>query len=259
MARASAPVSRRTVLTAVAGACLLDGGAWAVAAGRGDGHTGSAATRTAADPRAVSRAVTTGPHLAITFDDGPDPDVTPAILDVLAAYDVRATFFMIGRNVRAHPDLARRVVAAGHAVANHTQDHLWLDGLPAAGIRDQVVLGARSLRDVVGGPGPLFRPPRGWTSPDVAAVTEELQVRSVFWSDCLEAHLSAGYAAAARAVVDGAEPGSIILCHDGGRLDGPNPQRQDRSRTVAALPAMLAGILAKGLTPALLSDLLRTG
>jgi chitooligosaccharide deacetylase len=240
--------------------CLLAGGG-ALAATRlsGDGHTDSPAARSRVDAEAVNRVETETPLMSLTFDDGPDPRYTPIVLDLLRAAGVSATFFLIGRNAVQHPELVARIRAEGHGVANHTQDHLWLDGLPAGAIRLQLLEATRSLSRAGAVTLDLVRPPRGWTSPATATVCREERVRSVFWSDCLEAHLGHGVAEAAGRVAGSAEPGSIILCHDGGRLNGPNPQDVDRSRTVLALPRLLDGILAKGLRPVTVPELLRAG
>jgi chitooligosaccharide deacetylase len=94
----------------------------------------------------------------------------------------------------------------------------------------------------------LFRPPHGWTSGAVAGVMRREGLRSIFWSDCLEHHLSLGPpSTAVAAMAARVRPGSILLCHDGGHLDGPHPQSFDRSTTVAALPHLLEAVLARNL------------
>ncbi|NYG07047.1 chitooligosaccharide deacetylase [Phycicoccus badiiscoriae] len=194
--------------------------------------------------------------VALTFDDGPDPASTPAVLDVLDQFGVVATFFMIGRNVVERPDLAVEVLRRGHQVASHTQDHLWLDEQPAAVVRSQVLAGAASLARVGAPSTRLFRPPHGWTSPTVARVTHAHGLRCIFWSECLEHYLRLGDpSSAAAAVAARTGPGSIILCHDGGHLDGPHPQSLDRAATVAALPHMLDAVLSKDLRFATVSEL----
>lgn len=249
-------VSRRSFLLGGC-VCFLGLGESGDAGGHRDHHTFTPSQRSDCDPRALSSVETDRRVIALTFDDGPDPQFTPAVLDVLAACNVTATFFAVGRNVRAHPGLYRAVVAAGHAIANHTQDHLCLDGHPRGVIDQQITMADASMRAAGHRPGPFFRPPHGWTSPQVAAATRMLGLRSVFWSDCLEAHLKAGIDGAADTVIHHAEPGSIVLCHDGGRLAGPHPQHEDRSRTVAALPRLVDGILDKGLMPVTVADLVR--
>jgi peptidoglycan-N-acetylglucosamine deacetylase len=259
--------SRRLVrreLLVGAGFCLLGLGALVTAeegaaASRGGGPTTTPSARRAADRRAVSRVVTVEPVLALTFDDGPDPEYTPAVLDVLARFGVRATFFVVGRNALAHPELVTRAVREGHVVANHTRDHLWLDRLAREEVGSQIRQGRSDLARLGVYPNGLFRPPRGWTSPTVAEVTHRMGLRSVFWNDCLEAHHSVRIDDASAAVIGRAHPGSIILAHDGGRIAGPNPERIDRSRTVEMLPRVLAGIERRGLRAVTLHRLLSSG
>ena len=253
---------RRDVLSA--GALCLIGGLGAGLLGEEAGATPSqvrtttSAARRAVDARAVSRVRTARPWLALTFDDGPDPAFTPAVLDVLAHFGATATFFVVGRNALAHPGLVARAVAEGHVVANHTHDHRWLDRLDPAAVADEVDRGAADLAAVgVTGSG-IFRPPRGLTSPAVAGLTRRRGLRSVFWSDCLEAH-HGPMSHSVAAVVDRAGPGSVVLAHDGGRIDGPNPQRLDRSRTVESLPGLLAGLERRRLRTVTLPQLLRAG
>jgi chitooligosaccharide deacetylase len=196
--------------------------------------------------------------VALTFDDGPDPAFTPAVLDVLAHFGATATFFVVGRNALAHPGLVARAVAEGHVVANHTHDHRWLDRLDAAEVADEVDRGAADLAAVGVAASGIFRPPRGLTSPAVAGLTRRRGLRSVFWSDCLEAH-HGSMSRSVGAVVDHAGPGSVVLAHDGGRIDGPNPQRLDRSRTVESLPGLLAGLERRRLRTVALPRLLQAG
>lgn len=110
------------------------------------------------------RVETDEPAMALTFDDGPDPSETPRVLDLLAAHGARATFFMVGRRVEAHPDLVARVVAAGHAIANHSWDHASFLRIDGDARREQLrraaaALGARAAATPSG--RPLFRPPFG--------------------------------------------------------------------------------------------------
>lgn len=247
---------RRTLLRTIASCCVVAGATaladeWPVAL-----HTENAWSRELVDPDAVTTVPTAADAVALTFDDGPDPRFTPRVLDVLAAAGATATFFVVGRNALEHPDLVRRMVAEGHEVANHTQDHVWLDGLDAAAVRHQITTGSASLR-AVGAPQPhLFRPPKGWTSRAVARGATGLGLRSVFWTDCLEARLHHGVPAAVQLIADGARPGSVLLLHDGGRVTGPNPEQLDRSRTVEALPRLLAQLRRRGLAAVSLRRLL---
>jgi peptidoglycan-N-acetylglucosamine deacetylase len=258
--RAAAPVTRRDVLSAAVLCCALGAtsGVDLVSSpevpDRDYDPTTTPEDRLQADPRAISRALTTRRYVAVTFDDGPDPDYTPAVLAILRRYAVTATFFVVGSNATAHPDLIAQIRSQGHVLANHTQNHRWLNELSPAEVSAELTLGRRHVQ---GGPGDrLYRPPRGWTSPVVATVADRLAMRPVFWSDCLEAHLGLGPRAAGRHVGMDAGPGSIILTHDGGTIVGPNPQRLDRSHSVAGLPYLLQTLADRSLTPVTLPTLL---
>lgn len=248
-------IRRRSVV--LGGLCLLTGSeAWTSAAGLGADHSNSPRARRWADPEGISAVEVTDHRMSLTFDDGPDPRFTPQVLDILQSAGVTATFFVIGRNARAHPEIITEMLARGHSVQNHTLDHRWLDELESEGVTNEIVGGNIALVGA-GAPRPAFvRPPRGWTNGTVSRAVINQGMRSVFWSDCLEAYQSRGPVEAAKTLALRANPGSIILCHDGGRVSGPNPQDIDRSRTVATLPRLIDGLLAKGLTPVTLSDLL---
>ena len=261
MARVDAALLRRRDVLAAGVLCLAGGlgAGWVgeeAGAAQRSGRTTTAAARAAVDPRSVSRVRTDRPWLALTFDDGPDPAFTPAVLDTLARFGAVATFFVVGRNALAHPGLVARALAEGHVVANHTHDHLWLDQLHPAQVAAQLDRGSADLRSVGVPATGVFRPPRGLTDQTVAGLTRARGLRSVFWSDCLEAHHQGTTARAVGEVIDHARPGSIVLAHDGGRIDGPNPQWLDRSRTVDALPRLLAGLERRGLRTTTLPDLL---
>lgn len=256
---APAWLTRRRVLTAAATSCVLGAVSalhlsQAATASSGDhGQTRTPEQRHQADPAAVSSVRTARPWVALTFDDGPDPDYTPEVLDILRRYAVPATFFVVGRNATAHPDLLARIIAEGHATANHTQNHRWLNTLPEPDVRAELTLGGRH---VAGPAAQLYRPPSGWTSPTVARVGGLLALRPIFWSDCVEAHFDIGARGAGRRVGYFAGPGSIILTHDGGTIAGPSSQHVDRSRSVAALPYLLEKLARRSLTPVTVPQLL---
>src|SRR3954463_9417354 len=198
---------RRTVLRVLASSGAV-GGATALAdAWAQSRHTDTPWSRTLVDPDAITAVHTAADAVALTFDDGPDPRFTPHVLDVLARAGATATFFVVGRNAQEHPDLVRRIVTEGHEVANHTQDHVWLDGLDDHGVRGEITAATASLQ-AAGAPRPhVFRPPRGWTSSTVAHAAAALGLRTVFWTDCLEARLHAGLLAAVGQGAAGGPPG----------------------------------------------------
>jgi peptidoglycan/xylan/chitin deacetylase (PgdA/CDA1 family) len=258
---AGSAVSRRATLLGGLGVCAL--ALWprvdAMLHPGGPGReTDSSLVRHEIDPDGVVRVPTTRSWVGLTFDDGPDPRFTPEVLDILAAYEARATFFAVGRNVEAHPELARRIVAEGHRLSNHTADHLWLDRVGDAALTHQLVAGHDAVARYDAAGAVLVRPPRGWTSAAVARRTRELGQRSVFWSACLESALHDGARSGGRDVGGRLQPGDVVLAHDGGRISGPNAQDLDRTPSVEALPALLDAVRRRGLVAVPVQDLLRS-
>ena len=113
--------------------------------------------------------------VALTFDDGPDPIFTPRILDILAQFDARATFFVIGKRAEQHPEIIRAIAAAGHEIGNHTYTHrpLWL--LPPRQTRQEIDRCTHVLTTILGEPPRYFRPP--WGQSNLAAVRHSARVR----------------------------------------------------------------------------------
>ncbi|HEY0263551.1 MAG TPA: polysaccharide deacetylase family protein [Granulicella sp.] len=121
-------------------------------------------------------------QLALTYDDGPNPAATPQLLDLLAAHNVRATFFLIGRFVRTEAALTKRIAAAGHIIGNHTMTHPWLHSQSAARIRIELGDCNAALEDTLGAPVTLFRPPHGARRPAVLRIARELGLTAVNWN-----------------------------------------------------------------------------
>jgi peptidoglycan/xylan/chitin deacetylase (PgdA/CDA1 family) len=120
--------------------------------------------------------------IGLTFDDGPDPDYTPAILDLLARYDVKATFFVIGNNVKRHPQLAREIERQGHAIGGHTQTHCVIVNLPHQQLEEELEHCRATIQDATGIDTRLFRPPRGQVSFSSVRKVAQLGYRLVHWS-----------------------------------------------------------------------------
>jgi peptidoglycan/xylan/chitin deacetylase (PgdA/CDA1 family) len=121
-------------------------------------------------------------RLAITFDDGPNPAITPKLLNLLDRYHAHATFFLIGRFVRECPELVKEVLARGHALGNHTETHPNLFWLGQTQIRDELRRCNDAISDVTGAPPGWFRPPFGMRNPWLAGVARELDLRVVMWT-----------------------------------------------------------------------------
>jgi uncharacterized protein (TIRG00374 family) len=202
--------------------------------------------------RVLGTGRTSKPWVALTFDDGPDPRFTPALLDALAGARVRATFFCLGRAVREHPQLARRIVDDGHELASHGDDH---GLLVFAGPREI----ARQLRDAESAienasgdvPSRLFRPPHGFRNPFVVRVARELGYQVVGWTGSVFDTARPGV----QTIVDRCsrllQPGAILLLHDG---DGAG-EYGDRGQTVAAVPGIVDAAHGRGLEFVTVSEL----
>lgn len=179
--------------------------------------------------------------VALTFDDGPDPVHTPAILDALAAAGVRATFFMVGRRVEAAPAVARAVRDGGHDLGNHTYGHRHLWALSPAASVAEVDRGAAAVAEATGASPRYFRPPWGTFNWAAYVRAGQLGETRVLWSVRPEGWLrpAPGPRMAAH-VVRKAHPGAIINLHDrGGHPSTPAATRE-------ALPHIIAGLRARG-------------
>lgn len=202
-------------------------------------------------PDMIRSVHTTRRAVALSFDDGPHPDYTPYVLDVLRRHDAHATFFDEGDAVVARPDLVRRTVAEGHEVANHTFTHRDLPPLHFGEVVDEIERTARAFADARVDPAPLFRPPRGQFDREAADAVRTTGLTTVGWDVCVERYLAqfSDDAQAVTAMLDRTGPGSIVLAHDGGE--------PDRRRTMAVLPALLEGLRARGYEIVTVGDLLR--
>jgi peptidoglycan/xylan/chitin deacetylase (PgdA/CDA1 family) len=121
-------------------------------------------------------------ELALTFDDGPNPEWTPRLLDLLASHDLRATFFMVGSHAQAEAALVRRVVATGHLIGNHSWSHLNLAVTAAGRVREELDRTRQTLEQITGAPVKFFRPPFGARRPAVLRIARELGMTPVLWN-----------------------------------------------------------------------------
>jgi len=169
-------------------------------------------------------------QIALTYDDGPNDPHTLRLLEVLAKHDVRATFFMIGRFVRARPEIAREVARAGHVIGNHTFTHPLLIFESEVQTRIQLLECRAVLSDAIGEHSNLFRPPFGGRRPATLRIARELGFEPVMWN-VTGYDWSAPTAAAIEKKVSRKVRGSdVILLHDGGH----RAMGADRSQTVTA-------------------------
>lgn len=178
----------------------------------------------------------------LTFDDGPNREATPRILDTLAAGDVPAAFFQVGRYAREHPELTRDVASAGHLVGSHTFSHRKLTFLGPRAVRDEVLGGHAAVADAAGAPPVAFRAPHGHRNPFVDRTVKELGCPLVGWTLGVWDTDLPGAEEIRRRTRSGVRPGTILLLHDGDGYD----QSGDRTQTAAALPGILADLSDAG-------------
>ena len=182
--------------------------------------------------------------LAITFDDGPNPSITPRLLDLLDRFNAHATFFVIGRYARSCPDLLREISVRGHVVGNHTETHPNLFLLGPQQIRDELRRCHDAISSVLDAPPKWFRPPFGLRNPWLASAAREFDLRTVMWtlipgdwhasSDqwlIERMNLIASRAKSAAGSSAHARTGDVLCLHDGTHRQ----QNGDRTHTLAAL------------------------
>ena len=187
------------------------------------------------------RLASQGACFALSFDDGPDPDATPAVLEALAAAGSRATFFLVGDQVDAHPELAREIAERGHAVAQHGHRHVEHDTLadPAAELEG----GRRAFERAGLGASTLFRPPYGRFSAASYQACRRAGLDPVYWSAWGGDWEPVPAERIADLVVRDLTPGAIVLLHDSPRY----ASRPSAQPTAEALPAILGAARERGL------------
>lgn len=213
-----------------------------------------AVTRPAPETKWRDRIVCSVPTkqkvVALTYDDGPHPVFTPKILDILDKYHVKATFFMIGKNMDEHPEIVREVIRRGHVIGNHTYTHprnLDLD-TQAQMIRelDQC---EQVIERLTGQRAHLFRPPRGLIDGAAFAIADEEGYRTILWSVCADHHDAPTPELMAERVIKRNRPGGIILAHDG--------SFPTRWKDVAATPLIIEALQKQGYRFVTIPELLK--
>jgi peptidoglycan-N-acetylglucosamine deacetylase len=186
-----------------------------------------------------------GMSIAITFDDGPNAELTPKLLDMLKERGIKATFFVVGKNVEEYPGIVARMATEGHEVANHSWSHPALTKLGVESFRKQIENTNEAIAKATGKRPVLMRPPYGATSVSLnKRLNEQFGLKVILWSvdplDWKYRNSNRVY----NAIIQNTRPGSIILAHD------------IHATTVAAMPATLDALLAKGYKFATVSELI---
>ena len=174
--------------------------------------------------------------IALTFDDGPWPNTTAKVLDILKKNRIKSTFFVVGQNVKNYPDLTKQIVADGHIIANHTWHH-WYHQMNAQAAAYEVANTTDIIYQTTGVRTSLFRPPGGIMNNGVAAYAKNNKYAVIIWSADSMDYSRHAVPRLMNNIFREAKPGGIVLMHDGGG---------DRSNTVKALPEIISRFRKQG-------------
>jgi peptidoglycan/xylan/chitin deacetylase (PgdA/CDA1 family) len=191
------------------------------------------------EDRTVSRR-----GFALTFDDGPHAQGTPAMLEILARARVHATFFLVGEQLRRNPALGREIVAAGHRIGLHCDRHRNMLRLTSRQVHEDIARALATIEDTTGHSPTLYRPPYGIFNASALRVAQRRGWRTLLWTQWgRDWETRATPASIAAHVTEGVEEGSILLLHDADDYSAPDSWR----RTAAALPGVLEILAARDL------------
>ncbi len=185
--------------------------------------------------------------IALTFDDGPSIKYTLEILDILKEHNATATFFIIGENAEAHPEILEKIADAGCEVGNHTWSHKYLDNLSESEMRLEIEKAHTLITNILGTPPRVFRPPGGRGNDTVLKIAEEFDYTTVLWSKDTRDWACPGVDKVISSALDGVSGGDIVLFHDYNAKNSPTPD---------ALRKILPKLLSEGYKTVTVSDLL---
>jgi len=184
--------------------------------------------------------------IAITIDDGPDPDVTPRVLSVLGQHQAHATFFCVGERIQRFPDLAQEIVRLGHDVENHSQRHRHnFSLLGPVGMSAEISRAQDSILHITGSMPRFFRAPAGLRNPFLDPILTRLQLRLASWTRRGFDTVTTNAEIVLRRLADPLQGGDILLLHDGNAARG----RSGQPVILEVLPRLLEAIAAKQLRP----------
>ena len=192
--------------------------------------------------------------VALTFDDGPSPVWTPKILDELKKAHIKATFFMLGEHVAKYPDIARRVVAEGHEVGNHTYDHHILLYHTLDNLLKEINETQKVIKDKTGVKTKYFRPPKAWLTAEEKKEIEGMGYKIILWSLNSKDWVTFDDKYIVKYILKNVRPGDIILFHDSGGVftaEGGN-----REETVKTIPSLVEKLREKGFKFVTITELL---
>ena len=198
------------------------------------------------------RGRTDQPQVSLTFDDGPDPEITPRLLDMLAEHEARATFFVIGRQLEKSLALGERMLAAGHELGNHSWQHSRLQNFySTAGHGAEIDRCAQLIKSVTRCERePLYRPPVGLKSPAMARAAYQRKLTAVAWSIHSRDTILRDANTIVASILRRIRPGDIVLLHDGHDLE-----QRHRPIILQIVPLLLLGLRQLGLRSVPVSEL----
>ncbi len=187
-----------------------------------------------------------GPYVAMTFDDGPHPDFTPRLLDILKQRGIKATFYLVGQNVVEYPQIVARMVAEGHEVGNHSWSHPFFTKMSESAVRSQLQRTHDAILQACGAAPTTLRPPYGAiTNSQKQWISRDFGYPTIMWSvDPLD-WKNRNATIVTQRIVSTASPGDIILAHD------------IHKSTIDAMPETLDALLARGLHFVTVSEIIR--
>lgn len=189
--------------------------------------------------------------IALTFDDGPDEDYTPQILDILKKYNVKATFFVVGQKVGWHPQIVKRQFEEGHEIGNHTFTHINVCHRGYSDILSEITQTQETIKNVTGEEPTIFRPPYRAINKEMCSIVKDKKMNVILWSNLDPKDWSnPGVSYIANTIITKVTNGNIILLHD------YNNQRRSTSQTIQALDIVIPALLEKGYKFVTVSELI---
>ncbi len=201
-----------------------------------------------------------GKCIALTFDDGPHPEYTPEILDILDEYGVKATFFVVGENASRHPDIIKQIIDSGHEIGNHTWSHKQMSSVSQAELKEELIKTQSYLKNTFDYSPVLFRPPGGGEYTFAKETAESLDCKYVLWAWRTDSKDWSGVDAQtiSKTVLNSVTEGDIVLLHDyvAGKSSTPRALRQIIPRLLAEGYSFdtVSGLLSRGNTESTLQD-----
>jgi peptidoglycan/xylan/chitin deacetylase (PgdA/CDA1 family) len=200
-----------------------------------DANSAPSPTPSPAKPATYAQVRVDQPYIAMTFDDGPSTENTPRLLEILKQRNIKATFFLIGQNAEANPDLVRRILAEGHEIGNHSWTHPQLSKLSDDRVTAEITKTQDAIKDASGYTPTLLRPPYGAITPRQREwIANQFGLNIILWSVDPFDWKRPGASVISQRILSQVRPGAIILSHD------------IHKQTVDAMPATLDALIAKG-------------